>query len=702
MVNATVTLFKDIGLSPSYNRTIDFTSKTAQKSWFNSISSSRKTVLTDVNYNKIQNSFAVHETFGDVFEYTYVMIENLDNSGRTYYGFVSGTELIDEETTRFDILIDPIQTFMCEWELGESFVVREHLDRWDSGTSPINVKPSEIKASTFLNVEKNNVIIPNDNLRVVIIAFSSDDYIRTGSSEATLSDNIFYAYAIVDISDFSKRLATLRPGRRVTAITETSTDYYCDVIYMPSFGEIIDGSIFNFLNITPASIVSISLLPYCNIISESVPSNVDVTFPQFIAAYGTSADEFRIIDGETVNISVRNNINESTIYYIGTYPIYQRATSYLSDTTWGLYNLCPYYGGTVHANSQPSEDTFALPLLTVQQITELQDTEYSISFDQPVKPTNGATASDTYEPSMFMAPFRNYSVVDYKGNLIGEFPDFIIAKTPSTESLRLRIKTVFDVSGASNQLLLKGSDNKTIIECGAEGNNVFFRTDGLPFVNDTWLNYKLTSLDSDRSNAKLQAIAGIITGGIYGAYGGALVGSRSASGDWDSDERRNTLLKRGAIGAGIVGGVASIGASAVNAYVGLQEQKNKENSVKNQSSEVVSTTDPSSYIRDGISLSVVSLKCDDVNYEMGYSTLKYYGQDISTFKTPNIRSRKYYNYIITQGCTIDGALNADIKNEIAKIFDTGITIFHGDYCTEPDYPTNSSGEELENIERTLI
>ena len=69
---------------------------------------------------------------------------------------------------------------------------------------------------------------------------------------------------------------------------------------------------------------------------------------------------------------------------------------------------------------------------------------------------------------------------------------------------------------------------------------------------------------------------------------------------------------------------------------------------------------------------------------------------VNRYDKPDIRSRKYFDYILTNGCVIEGSLNTVIKQELAAIYDSGITIFHGDYSSTLDYPTT------ENIERSLL
>ena len=53
-----------------------------------------------------------------------------------------------------------------------------------------------------------------------------------------------------------------------------------------------------------------------------------------------------------------------------------------------------------------------------------------------------------------------------------------------------------------------------------------------------------------------------------------------------------------------------------------------------------------------------------------------YGYAIKQIKTPNIDSRKYWNYVKTNGCKLGGTLPFNDAAKIKRIFDNGITFWH--------------------------
>ena len=78
MVDATVYLFKDIGMDVTYKFVPDFTSKTAQKQWF----MTKPHDTYDCNYNKIQNLLYINGVeWGNCIGYTYALLDNVDDVG---------------------------------------------------------------------------------------------------------------------------------------------------------------------------------------------------------------------------------------------------------------------------------------------------------------------------------------------------------------------------------------------------------------------------------------------------------------------------------------------------------------------------------------------------------------------------------------------------------------------------------------------
>lgn len=55
-----------------------------------------------------------------------------------------------------------------------------------------------------------------------------------------------------------------------------------------------------------------------------------------------------------------------------------------------------------------------------------------------------------------------------------------------------------------------------------------------------------------------------------------------------------------------------------------------------------------------------------------------FGYKVNSFKTPNLRSRRNFNFIKTIETTLEGNLNTGIKEQIKTIYQRGITIWHAE------------------------
>jgi hypothetical protein len=61
---------------------------------------------------------------------------------------------------------------------------------------------------------------------------------------------------------------------------------------------------------------------------------------------------------------------------------------------------------------------------------------------------------------------------------------------------------------------------------------------------------------------------------------------------------------------------------------------------------------------------------------------KMYGYKINDLKTPNLHTREHFNYIQTIAANITGNIPNDDLNKLISIFDSGITLWHGDYVAD--------------------
>lgn len=328
----------------------------------------------------------------------------------------------------------------------------------------------------------------------------------------------------------------------------------------------------------------------------------------------------------------------------------------------------------------------------VNNITKFTKTVSFINDDistdnKPVKPIDNADASFKYEPALFIAPYQLYSIVDGIGNKVIDISPITIMENGFSVDLKC---TNLVSSGGVNSLIWGGDDT---LESCVEGSGSIYMAPSLDTINDKWLQYKLTQRDTDRQIVSNNNTSAMLTGAIFGSYGGALVSSRGQSG---TDTGMGKLISKMVPGIAL-GGIASFGAAVIDSHYAWENQKAKEKGIQNDSSNLLQIGNASDIINTGyFGIFMQILRCDDVTWQTAYDNYRKYGYEIDQFTELDINSRKYYNYVMTNGAVIGGAIPENVRDIIASIFDSGVTIFHGDYCDTLTYPTK------ENIERSLM
>lgn len=676
MVDATVTLYKDIGLDANYARSMDFTSKSEQNTWFNSIASNLKTTLTNVNYNKVQNALYIHEQFGDVLSYTYARLQDIDDSGRTYYFFITNVTLVDDETTRFDLAMDPIQTFMAEWELGPCYVYKEHCDRWGSGSSPIRIIPGTDGINANMNTDICQELVVPSNVQNVefvygIIVFTSTRsfYILGSTAEAgDIRDNAMY-YAIIPMYRDADKADDILYFRFTYGVNTPSGEVN---FRLPTFNEFANGVAPALLGIDPNSVVGAYILP-----TIGCPVNV----------YNYN-DSYAITLFES-----SSNLYQGYIIRSGGEEYYPK------------YPVCAW---NATANILPTDGNVGCQILRYEDVFSLMDINGAnitlTNVSKPTKPTDDAVASDTYEPALYMYPYTIRSFIN-NGALVGNIPDVTLF-ADDTETVE--IFTNVKANGVQSYIYYGNPDTRVDKNTNiANGNCFLINNNPSDVIGDNYLSYCLTARDSDRRMMWSSIASNTINQAVFMGYGGALVGSRSNSGKNDPMKNANAVDVPNYGGAMARAMGFGLGSSFItSAITGMDmwiQQEAKEQTIRNTPPDTVALGSGGGIIDSGeFGYYYVERKCDDVNWNTAYDKFRHYGYTVNSMETPNIRSRKYYNYICTGNTVIKGALPANIKQALVNIFENGITLFHADYCDDTNYPTNSTGEELENIERSLL
>lgn len=131
---ATFDFLNSNGLDNSYQNTIDFDNLNAQQTfWDSQVITS---VITNVTTSRIlgTGTITLDISLENALNLNYC---RLNQDGKDWYFFIVDRQFINENTTTFTIELDVMQTFMFDYEILTSYVIREHQDRWTTGYLPI-------------------------------------------------------------------------------------------------------------------------------------------------------------------------------------------------------------------------------------------------------------------------------------------------------------------------------------------------------------------------------------------------------------------------------------------------------------------------------------------------------------------------------------------------------------------------------------
>jgi hypothetical protein len=121
-----------------------FSSRSEQQAFFNSqIVKS----FTNTTFQRIDESARLTINAESVANCNYMSFTNSEYNGRTWYAYIDSFRLESPKLTTVNFTIDPIQTFMFDIDIGESYVEREHVnsDEFGEHTVPEGIDYGELE-----------------------------------------------------------------------------------------------------------------------------------------------------------------------------------------------------------------------------------------------------------------------------------------------------------------------------------------------------------------------------------------------------------------------------------------------------------------------------------------------------------------------------------------------------------------------------
>ena len=308
----------------------------------------------------------------------------------------------------------------------------------------------------------------------------------------------------------------------------------------------------------------------------------------------------------------------------------------------------------------------------VERLANMMFPEYPdvtvIEPDHSAVPVDGEYL-DEHEPMMYLAPARIRKVTTSFGGEVFQVPDIMAFSDYFT------VQNLFDMTGAVTYVFAKGD----ILEANAQGAMGVLDAATLPIYNSAWKSYEAINKVGDEIayNAKqLQTFAN----GAAGTASNAIIG--------------------GAIG-GVLGGAANIITGIVGTgsamYGNAEELRAKQVTIRNSPCNVKSGgSGLGAYVNRLTDIRYVTLKIDDQSLEKLRFMYYWYGYHVNrVFKgTVDLSTREVFDFLKTNGAKVRGDLTAGAAQQIADIFDRGVTIYHG----TAGYEEIGSGSMKENDE----
>lgn len=124
----------------SYTNTISFKDPSEQLSYWGSLVKYR---ISDFMYIRRTHQYIkVDKSLSELESINYLYFR-AEESGKLYYCFVTTKEYISDNATYLYFETDVLQTYMFDYEVKPSYVLQEHVDRWNADHSPIFSRTDE-------------------------------------------------------------------------------------------------------------------------------------------------------------------------------------------------------------------------------------------------------------------------------------------------------------------------------------------------------------------------------------------------------------------------------------------------------------------------------------------------------------------------------------------------------------------------------
>lgn len=257
----------------SYTNTISFKDPSEQLSYWGSLVKYR---ISDFMYiRRTRQYIKVDKSLSELEGINYLYFR-AEESGKIYYCFVTTKEYISDSATYLYFETDVLQTYMFDYEVKQSYVQQEHVDRWTADHKPIYSRTEEgLDYGSEYTVEsayrvKSAIKAPYFKEWYLVVMAEGYNVISGRSSEHSNIGTIAnpYVFLLVPNSDSEGLTATVRNPADYTATEGVKVDRITEFLKITANSELG-----NFVK----QIIRLPYLPFDFSVNGDPARNVDTT-----------------------------------------------------------------------------------------------------------------------------------------------------------------------------------------------------------------------------------------------------------------------------------------------------------------------------------------------------------------------------------------------------------------------------------------
>lgn len=609
-------------LNNTYEHTIDFENESVQDKFFSQFVFSNYDLGDDYVYIREHRAVDVNFNKQQLEGVNYLRFKN---DSKWWYAFIISKEYIDTQVTRINFEIDVMQTFMFDYSIKESFITREHQDRFqivkentmlplynleqeelDAGPNPDVIsrkklyydEPYEILWCEIITTEPissaptfDDVPLPNDSLRLNI------DGMQTS----------YYAYLVPIIQNYNDPI--LNPSYRNDQFY--TYDYQGKKVRLNQFNLRNKGGNRDIDILKSNAILSVRVLDYCpihydlDVDTRTIDRPYDIFTFTFLSSYENGIDK---------TAEAQQNI------------IPARTVSFKNDNFGGidLSNIDGYW---------------------------INFTFYNRRISNIIR---GRLQIDKYDKNIL--DINNNKNIEYEVKLKTYPYEFLNITDNQSDPLLIRNEYITDNNIMFIQNIGINAKNKLYLQnyCNDQGkmyNVTNNKINEIPLVNSAYISYLSSSKASATTgfavNTATDILGNVVKAGIGIALGNPFAITSALS------------------------GVTNVANSVANHMTKIQDLKDTPDSIKQVGNNI-----EFDLIDGNTQLEIITYRIKDYYRNKIFEYLYHYGYKANVFKVPDLKSRYYFNYISIYDASIDTNIDNEYINEIKRILDKGITFWH--------------------------